>query len=162
MVSSRVGAGAVNVGEGSSGVHAACGIYRMWIYLSWILLPAPIPEYDMTERDDGRELPLNPPVFHILLALSERDLHGLGIADEVERATEGAVELGPGTLYRSLKEMSAGGLIRETEAPVDDADPRRKYYRITSEGRALVTAEAARLERLVRVARERNLLPERA
>lgn len=116
----------------------------------------------MTQSDEGRSLPLNTPVFHILLALSERDLHGLGIADEVERATEGAVELGPGTLYRSLKEMSAEGLIRETEPPVEDADPRRRYYRITPGGRRLVEAEAARLERLVRVARERNLLPERA
>ncbi|HSR42469.1 MAG TPA: helix-turn-helix transcriptional regulator, partial [Longimicrobiales bacterium] len=68
----------------------------------------------------------------------------------------------PGTLYRSLKEMAGRGLIREVEAPVDDADPRRKYYRITPRGRNLASAEASRLERLVGLARERDLLPERA
>ena len=104
---------------------------------------------------------LNPPVFHILLALGRGDLHGLGIADRVEEATGGAMEMGPGTLYRSLKEMVAEGLIRETEAP-EGADPRRKYYGITSSGRRAVAEEAARLERLVELAREQALLPERA
>lgn len=108
------------------------------------------------------ELPLKTPVLHILLALSTRDLHGLGIADEVEAATDGVVELGPGTLYRTLKQMDRRGLVQQVEAPTDDADPRRKYYRITEEGRALLAAEAARLEALVRVARERDVLPERA
>lgn len=106
--------------------------------------------------------PLKTPVFHILLALSGRDLHGLGIADEVEAATDGVVELGPGTLYRSLKEMAERELIREVEAPEDDADPRRKYYRITPYGRKAVAAEAARFEQLVEVARTRKLLPERS
>ncbi|MFW6201824.1 MAG: PadR family transcriptional regulator, partial [Gemmatimonadota bacterium] len=77
---------------------------------------------------------LRPAVFHILLALAERDLHGLGIADWVEEATAGAVDLGPGTLYRSLKELAERGLVRETEAPEAGADPRRKYYAITAEG----------------------------
>lgn len=106
------------------------------------------------------ELPLKTPVFHILLALSDADGHGLGIADEVERATGGTVKLVPGTLYRSLKEMSERGLIRKVDAPRDDADPRRKYYRITERGRELVRAEAARLQRLLQVARERDVLPE--
>lgn len=104
---------------------------------------------------------LKPAVFHILLALATRDLHGLGIADWVEEATRGAVELGPGTLYRSLKEMLEAGLIREADPPGGDADPRRKYYAITGAGRAAVAGEATRLERLVELARERQLLPER-
>ena len=106
--------------------------------------------------------PLRAPVFHILLALSQGDLHGLGIADEVERATEGTVELGPGTLYRSLKEMAASGLVRDVAAPAKDADPRRRYYSLTGAGRTVVAAEAARIERLVEVARDRNVLPRRA
>ena len=106
--------------------------------------------------DDTRSL--RPAVFHILLALSGADLHGLGIAEEVERATDGAVELGPGTLYRSLKEMSGGGLIEETAAPAADADPRRRYYRITSRGRVLLSDEAGRLARVVDLARQRSVL----
>ena len=105
---------------------------------------------------------LTRPIFHILLALAERELHGLGIADSVEETTDGAVDLGPGTLYRSLKTMVDEGLIRETAAPDADADPRRRYYAITALGRRRVSAEAARLTRLVQLARERHLLPERA
>jgi DNA-binding PadR family transcriptional regulator len=105
---------------------------------------------------------LHPPVFHILLALAEGEAHGLGIADLVEEASGGTVELGPGTLYRSLKEMLELGLIRETAPAVRDADPRRRYYAITGAGRKRVRAEAARLEHLVEVARARKLLPERS
>ena len=116
----------------------------------------------MNRASVEKTLPLRTPVFHILLVLAERDLHGLGIADEVGLATDGAIELGPGTLYRSLKEMVELGVVQETEAPDITADPRRKYYGITPSGRKVVKAEAARLERLVELARERSLLPDRA
>jgi len=112
----------------------------------------------MTTRHDPRALPLRPPVFHILLALSAGDRHGLGIAEEVEAASDGVMELGPGTLYRSLSEMADAGLIRGVPAPARAADPRRKYYRMTAAGRALLTAEAKRLERLVGAARARRVL----
>jgi DNA-binding PadR family transcriptional regulator len=105
--------------------------------------------------------PIRRPVFHILLALSDRALHGLGIAERVEAATDGSVELGPGTLYRSLKEMTVEGLIHEVDAP-EDADPRRRYYALTARGRRVAEEEAERLERIVGVARDRNLLPRRA
>ena len=103
---------------------------------------------------------LRPPVLHILLALAGRDLHGLGIADEAERASEGAVELGPGTLYRSLSDMAESGLVRQVPPPREDADPRRKYYRITGQGRRALAAEMARLQRLVETARALDVLPE--
>jgi len=106
--------------------------------------------------------PLKPAVLHILLALAGGEMHGLGIADWVEQTTRGAVELGPGTLYRSLREMVQEGLIREARAPEMEADPRRKYYAITAAGRRRAAAETARLQQLVEVARARNLLPERA
>jgi DNA-binding PadR family transcriptional regulator len=111
------------------------------------------------KTDDSQ---LRRPVFHILLALAGQDLHGLGIAAEVERATGGVVELGPGTLYRSLHEMAEAGLIKEVPPSEADSDPRRKYYRITPTGRERVASEAERLERLVHLARERQLLPRRA
>jgi DNA-binding PadR family transcriptional regulator len=102
---------------------------------------------------------LRPAVFHILLALAGSDLHGLGIADEVEAATGGAVELGPGTLYRSLKEMTANGLIEEVDSPAD-ADPRRRYYGITARGRVLLAEEASRMARVVDLARRRSVIGE--
>lgn len=101
---------------------------------------------------------IRPAAFHILLALTSGDLHGLGIADEVDRASGGTVELGPGTLYRSLAEAVDAGLIRSVKPPMRDADPRRKYYRITTAGRAALAAEATRLQQLVRAAEARNVL----
>lgn len=116
--------------------------------------------YLVSRALDAHSPPLRPPIYHILLALVGGERHGLGIADEIERASEGAVELGPGTLYRSLAEMAAGGLIASVQAPTPDADPRRKYYRITSEGRDLLARETARLGRLVETARARGALAE--
>lgn len=101
---------------------------------------------------------LRPAAFNILLALAGADLHGLGIAEEVEHITRGAMQLGPGTLYRSLKELARDGLIREI-ALGDDVDPRRKVYRATAAGRRALAEEAARLERLVDAARARDVLP---
>lgn len=86
-------------------------------------------------------------------------MHGLGIADEVERTSQGALELGPGTLYRSLSEMVDFGLVEILPHHPDGADPRRKYYRITDSGRELVATEAARLADVVEVARARSILP---
>jgi len=113
----------------------------------------------MTERQDPARLPLRPAVFHILMALTAGDLHGLGIAEEVERASDGYIELGPGTLYRTLSELVDAGLVKSVGSPGRDADPRRKYYRITKAGQAVVTAEAERLQRLVSAARSRKVLP---
>ena len=113
----------------------------------------------MAEKQDVAQLPLRPAVFHILLALSAGELHGLGIADEVERASEGLIELGPGTLYRTLSELVEAGLVKSVGAPERDADPRRKYYRISRTGRTVVTAEAERLQRLLGRAKSRKVLP---
>jgi len=102
--------------------------------------------------------PLRPPVLHILMALSEGALHGLGIADHVEEASGGVIILGPGTLYRSLDEMYEKGLIEKAQAPAGDADPRRKYYRITQRGSRILRMEMERLERLVALARDRKVI----
>ena len=105
------------------------------------------------------DLVTRPAVFHILLALAGENLHGLAIAKAVDEATNRSVKLGPGTLYRSLKEMAADGLIEDVAAPPGEEDPRRRFYRITEEGRALVRAEAIRLAGIVEVARKSRVLP---
>jgi DNA-binding PadR family transcriptional regulator len=96
--------------------------------------------------------------FHILLALADGERHGYSITKEVEEETEGAVRLGPGTLYRMLKQLLDDEWIVEVERS-DDDDPRRRYYRLTPRGRRIAQAEAARLANLVRLARTRRLLP---
>lgn len=114
----------------------------------------------MPSTESQFDSPLKPAVFHILLALSASAQHGLGIADAVEQATDGAVRLGPGTLYRSLKEMVRDGLVCEIPAPAEDEDPRRKFHQITESGRLVLEAEATRYQRIVEVAKERQVLPE--
>lgn len=67
--------------------------------------------------------------------------------------------LGPGTLYRSLKEMARDALVGEVPAPSEGEDPRRRFYSIRKRGRALVQADAERLARIVDVARQNRVLP---
>ena len=87
--------------------------------------------------------------FHILLTLATGQRHGYGIMQEIESRTEGAVELGPGTLYRSLKQLLASGLIVEVEGD-QTAAKQRRCYALTGEGRAKTTEEATRIRELVR------------
>ena len=105
-------------------------------------------------------LPLTPPVFHILLALSDGERHGYAIMREVAADTNGALQLGPGTLYGCLKRMLAARLVEESdERPDPDLDDeRRRYYRITDFGVRAVRAEAERLANAVSAARARRLL----
>ena len=106
-------------------------------------------------------LPLTPPVFHILLALSDGERHGYAIMQEVAAQTAGAIEMGPGTLYGCIKRMTAAGLVEESgERPDPELDDqRRRYYRVTDLGGLVVRAEAQRLADAVKVARAKHLLP---
>src|SRR5947209_10546728 len=110
--------------------------------------------YMTKERSPHELLPLTQPVFHILLALADEERHGYGIMHDVASQTEGALQLGPGTLYGCLKRMLASGLVEESEERPDPAldDERRKYYRMTAAGRRVVRAEAQRLAGAVTVA----------
>jgi DNA-binding PadR family transcriptional regulator len=104
--------------------------------------------------------PLTPAVFHILLALADGEKHGYGIMQEVAAITQGAVRMGPGTLYGTIKRLLEAGMIEETDERPDPAldDERRRYYRITPLGKRTAQAEAARLTLLVTVAQSKRLM----
>jgi DNA-binding PadR family transcriptional regulator len=107
-------------------------------------------------------LPLTPATFHILLALADAERHGYAIMQEVTTRTAGALRLGPGTLYGSLKRLVADGLVEPAGEREDEGDAeRRRYYRLTPFGRAVARAEARRLEAMVRLARGARLLAPR-
>lgn len=116
----------------------------------------------MTDKNTNLELaqPLTPAMFHVLLALAGDDLHGYAILKEVTLRTDGEVKLSTGTLYGIIKRLLNEGLIVERRARPSDSsdDERRKYYRLTPQGRELAAAEAERLEKLVTLARSRRLL----
>ena len=103
---------------------------------------------------------LTPAVFHVLLALADQDRHGYGIMLEVAERTNQQVQMGPGTLYGTLKRMLEGALIEECGERIDPdlSNERRRYYRITKQGQRAAAAEAERLHALVRMARAKSLL----
>lgn len=120
----------------------------------------------MNEKNADIEslLPLPPVTFHILMALAEEDRHGYGIIQDVAGRTQGKVKLGAGTLYRSIQRMLEQGLILETRdrPPPEQDDDRRRYYRITAFGTAVAQAESHRLTQLVKWARAKGFVSEKA
>ncbi len=122
----------------------------------------------MTDGPLGRiisvaDVMLTPPVFHILLALAHEERHGYGIMRDVAEQTDGALQMGPGTLYGCLKRMLAAGLVEESgERPDPDLGPgsgeeRRRYYRITPLGRQTVRDEAQRLAKSLAAAKQKKV-----
>jgi DNA-binding PadR family transcriptional regulator len=108
-------------------------------------------------------LPLKPHWFHVLLSLAASEQHGYGIMQEVLERTSGKVRLWPATLYGTLKRLTEADLIEESSAraPRLQDDPRRRYYRLTSLGRRVLTAESERLEELVRILHGTRMARER-
>ena len=108
--------------------------------------------------------PLSPAVFHILLSLGDGERHGYALKREISLRTGGKLKLGPGVLYGSINKMLEMGLIEESDdrpGPHLD-DERRRYYRITTYGRKVAQAEAARMRELVRLAAAKFGVPKHA
>jgi len=105
--------------------------------------------------DPDEYLPLTSPMFQILLALADGEKHGYAILKEVERRTEGKVTLSAGTLYGLIRRFEQDGLIVESEERPDAAldDERRRYYRLSNDGRAVAMAEMGRLSNTLDQAR---------
>jgi DNA-binding PadR family transcriptional regulator len=108
-------------------------------------------------------LPLTPLAFQVLLALADGDRHGYGIIGEVEERTDGLIRLRTGTLYTLLQRLLDEALIEQiaagtTNAPLAKDDPRRKYYRLSTLGRDVLTAEARRLELVLGDARRKHVI----
>lgn len=112
------------------------------------------------DNEIARLLPLTPATFHILLALADGDRHGYALLQEIGASGSGQFRVGPGTLYRSLKQLLSLGLIENSGERPDPAldDERRRYYHLTARGRRTAQLEAVRLARLVREAESKHLL----
>jgi DNA-binding PadR family transcriptional regulator len=101
---------------------------------------------------DGR-LPLTPLSFQILVALADGTKHGYGIIKDIEEASGAPLKSSTGTLYLAIQRLEQEGLLEECEG-----DSRRRFYRLTDEGREVAAAEARRLASLLGVARSRKLV----
>jgi DNA-binding PadR family transcriptional regulator len=106
-------------------------------------------------------LPLPTAVFHILVALADRDRHGYSIMQDVSARTDGKVRLSAGTLYSAVARMLEQGLIEELRdnPDPDNDDERRRHYRVTRLGRDVALAEARRLQDMLSQARATGLIP---
>jgi DNA-binding PadR family transcriptional regulator len=98
---------------------------------------------------------LSLPVIHILLALTEGARHGYAIKQDVEERTDGAIRLGPGTLYEAIQRLLDGGLIEETNPPDPEngQQAQRRYYSLTRVGWVVLRDEISQLDAIVQRAR---------
>ena len=102
-------------------------------------------------------LPLTHVVYHVLLSLTGGEKHGYAIIKDVATRTSGRVEIEAGTLYAAIKRLRDDGVLLEVDAPAG-SDARRRYYAITPLGRRALHLESLRLEAMVELAREADIL----
>ena len=106
-------------------------------------------------------LPLTPAVLFILFALADGAKHGYAIMQTVSRISDNQFRMGPGTLYTTIQRLLDLGLIEETESAggQSDHENRRRYYKLTRTGKAILGADISRMESVVRLARNKKLVP---
>jgi DNA-binding PadR family transcriptional regulator len=102
--------------------------------------------------------PLSSLEYHVLLALAGRVLYGYAIKEAVAAESGGVLQPRAGSLYRVLARLMVRGFVQEA-APKAPAEPHpgleRKYYALTDQGRAALSAEASRQREAARLAERR-------
>ena len=93
-------------------------------------------------------VPMTETGFYILFCLQKPN-HGYGIVQMVERLTDGAIRLAPGTMYGSLSKMEKDGVIRFIKE-----EDTRKTYEITELGLEILNIELNRIRRLYKITQE--------
>jgi len=101
---------------------------------------------------------MTPALFHIMLALAERPMHGYALLKRIDERSQGRVEIGPSSLYYALGRLDDAGLIGDAEPDACDRDEdpheeQRRYYGITQQGRDFLEAELGVLHGIVDHAR---------
>jgi DNA-binding PadR family transcriptional regulator len=107
--------------------------------------------------NDQRKLqPLSPSVFFVLFALADGEKHGYAIMQQTVLLSRGKFRMGPGTLYTTIQRLAELQLIEEILS-ADEADTRRRYYRLTGAGESLLEAELARMRNVLETARKMKI-----
>jgi DNA-binding PadR family transcriptional regulator len=107
------------------------------------------------KQDAKSTQPLSTAALYILLALASEDLHGYGIIQEVARQSQDSYRIGPGTLYDNLKKLMDQKLVIDAPRAARAKDDDRRFYRITSAGKAALSSEIDRMHSIVLEARLR-------
>jgi DNA-binding PadR family transcriptional regulator len=107
-------------------------------------------------------IPLTPAVFFILFALADGEKHGYAIMQQTNKLSEGKFRMGPGTLYTTIQRLLDFALIEEFSgnSEADSRDSRRRYYRLTRQGKTLLDLEINRMGAVLRLASEKRLWPQ--
>jgi DNA-binding PadR family transcriptional regulator len=104
---------------------------------------------------------MTPAVVHVMLALAGGERHGYAILKNVQEHAGSRLRFGPGTIYGTLQRLMECGWVEETAPPAADVDPRRRYYRMTKDGRDALRSEVDRLGAILDAARAHRIEPRR-
>jgi PadR family transcriptional regulator PadR len=86
----------------------------------------------------------------ILKTLSWGPRHGLGILLSIERVTSNRLQVEEGALYPALHRMEKRGWL-DAEWGLSEKKRQAKFYRLTSAGRAALSAQVARWSQYTQV-----------
>jgi PadR family transcriptional regulator, regulatory protein PadR len=75
----------------------------------------------------------------LLGAVAHAPLHGYAIVEAIRDASEGAFDLGEGTVYPALYRLEAAGLLASDSSVVNGR--KRRTYRLTARGRRELAAQ---------------------
>jgi DNA-binding PadR family transcriptional regulator len=97
-------------------------------------------------------LPLRPTACAVLAALAQGPRAGIDVLDAVNATVPGRPLLGPGTLYRLMRELRQQGLIARADPDTPPGDDRQVHHVLTALGRAVLVADLDRLSRTITLA----------
>jgi len=85
----------------------------------------------------------------VLQTLVFASQHGHGIATAIQRTSEDVLLVDHGSLYPALQRLERAGLI-SSDWGTSDNNRKARFYKLTRTGRARLTAETGKWEKMVR------------
>jgi len=76
--------------------------------------------------------------FWILLLLNERPSYPYEMSAEVAKISQGTISVDDNSIYRALNRFDAVGIVR-SELQQSSTGPQRRYFSLTTTGKALLT-----------------------
>jgi DNA-binding PadR family transcriptional regulator len=114
--------------------------------------------------DVARHLPLRPVACAVLAALAHGPRPGIDVLEAVNATVPGRPILGPGSLYRLLKELRQEKLIARgdpDQRASGEHDDRQVHHVLTALGEAVLKGELSRLRRTITLAERARPAPQR-